>query len=186
MSVDPAADAAAWNERHPVGTPVLFWPMMRAEAGRPSRTRTPAWVIGGHSAVVMVEGYAGGISLTHVDAVDAALLHPDTTRAVLAEVEEERGRQDAKWGQQDHADGTGPAVAWLAPANAAWLRDWARDRCDAEHHAGCGTFASILFEEVAEALAEDDPAALRTELIQVAAVAVSWAEAIDRRAAGRS
>jgi hypothetical protein len=34
---------------------------------------------------------------------------------------------------------------------------------------------------VAEALAEDDPTLLRAELIQVAAVAVAWVEAIDRR-----
>jgi hypothetical protein len=41
----------------------------------------------------------------------------------------------------------------------------------------------ILREEVYEAFAEEDPAALRTELIQVAAVAATWVDAIDRRAA---
>jgi len=44
------------------------------------------------------------------------------------------------------------------------------------------SWADILLEEVFEALAEDDPAALRVELIQVAAVAVQWVEAIDRKA----
>lgn len=43
----------------------------------------------------------------------------------------------------------------------------------------------ILREEVAEAFAETDPVALRGELVQVAAVAVAWAEAIDRRTVGR-
>lgn len=41
----------------------------------------------------------------------------------------------------------------------------------------------ILDEEVAEALAETDPERLRAELVQVAAVAVQWIEALDRRAA---
>ncbi len=41
---------------------------------------------------------------------------------------------------------------------------------------------TILLEEVAEAFAENDPATLRRELVQVAAVAAAWIEAIDRRA----
>ena len=45
---------------------------------------------------------------------------------------------------------------------------------------GEGTWADILREEYFEALAETDPARLRVELIQVAAVAVAWVEAIDR------
>ncbi|HYF53037.1 MAG TPA: hypothetical protein VEA41_02135 [Salinarimonas sp.] len=43
------------------------------------------------------------------------------------------------------------------------------------------TYSQILAEEVAEALAESDPMLLRAELVQVAAVAVQWVEAIDRR-----
>ncbi len=39
----------------------------------------------------------------------------------------------------------------------------------------------ILLEEVHEALAEDDPTRLRAELLQVAAVAVCWVEAIEQR-----
>ena len=44
------------------------------------------------------------------------------------------------------------------------------------------TFRPVLLEEVSEALAEDDPARLREELLQVAGVAVLWIEALDRRA----
>jgi hypothetical protein len=36
-------------------------------------------------------------------------------------------------------------------------------------------------EEVREAMAESDPAKLRVELVQVAAVSVAWIEALDRR-----
>ncbi|MEY9934267.1 hypothetical protein ABH926_008932 [Catenulispora sp. GP43] len=39
----------------------------------------------------------------------------------------------------------------------------------------------MLLEEVYEALAEVDPAALRAELVQVAAVAAAWVEDIDSR-----
>lgn len=66
--IRPADIAARWNSDHPVGTPVLYWPGVLKGPGRASRTRTPAWVIGGHSAVVSVDGYSGGIALTHVRA----------------------------------------------------------------------------------------------------------------------
>jgi hypothetical protein len=100
-----------------------------------------------------------------------------TTPAVLCEVAAERERQDRKWGEQNHPDGTAAVFAldrdmWteLVEDNAAY---------------GQSEWAPILMEEVAEALAEVDPAKLRRELVQVAAVAVSWIEAIDRRALAR-
>ena len=64
-------DAAAFNEAHPIGTPVLFWPMARRGEGRPSKTRTPAWAMGGMYAAVSVDDYPGGILLTHVEVVAA-------------------------------------------------------------------------------------------------------------------
>lgn len=67
----PADIAAKWNTDHPIGTPVLYWPGTLEGPGRPSKTRTPAWVVGGHSAVVAVDGYTGGIALTHVTVLDA-------------------------------------------------------------------------------------------------------------------
>ena len=96
--------------------------------------------------------------------------------AAALEVLEERRRQDAKWGEQSHPDGTGLNYA---EGNARERRRL----CEEAFAAGRGTWRHILLEEVYEALAETDPAALRTELIQVAAVAVAWAEAIDRRGA---
>ncbi|MEU2236116.1 hypothetical protein [Streptomyces vietnamensis] len=66
--------ADAWNAAHPVGTRVIAFPLTRPEDNMPSlferlvtTTRTPAWVIGGGEPVVSVHGYAGGISLDHVD-----------------------------------------------------------------------------------------------------------------------
>ncbi len=70
-STDPQGVCDAFNATHPVGTPVRYWPGVREGAGRDSRTRSRAWVIGGHSAVVSVDGHAGGIALTHVQPADA-------------------------------------------------------------------------------------------------------------------
>lgn len=99
------------------------------------------------------------------------------TDRVLSEVLAERIRQDIRWGEQNHNDGTG-----VAPEQTK-LADNAKAMCQQAFAEGRGDWAHILFEEVREALAESDPAKLRTELIQTAAVAVAWVEAIDRRAA---
>lgn len=109
------------------------------------------------------------------------------TDAVLADVAAERLRQDQKWGQQNHPNGTGPSQRIICseiaggPTNAE-LAVAARDRTDRMHRKGRGTYEQILTEEVCEAYAEVDPARLRRELIQVAAVAVAWVEKIDREA----
>lgn len=93
---------------------------------------------------------------------------------VLEDVRAERYAQDVKWGEQNHPDGTGrPGDVWVADA--------ARAQCQAAFAAGRGTWRDVLTEEFEEAMAETDPEKLRTELIQVAAVAVAWVEAIDRR-----
>ena len=109
----------------------------------------------------------------------------------LEDVLAERARQDAKWGEQNHPDGTGPETRPLLPhlrINALPPHAHARDLADAftsstNDHAAADnvTWTDILLEEVFEALAEDDETKLRTELVQVAAVAAQWVEAIDRR-----
>ena len=113
---------------------------------------------------------------------------------ILGEVAAERARQDAKWGEQNHPDGTGPRAYPLAPlpeANldlrAAYeLADAAKKATDTAFKHGKVTYRDILLEEVFEALAESNPARLRVELVQVAAVAVAWVEKIDRHAAAGS
>jgi len=108
------------------------------------------------------------------------------THSVLDEVGRERLRQDAKWGEQNHPDGTGPDIRWLqrhtAGPRAAFLANHFRARCQA-NGPEADNWRDILLEEVAEAFAEDDPDHLRAELVQIAATAVQWIEAIDRRAA---
>lgn len=92
---------------------------------------------------------------------------------VLNEVGAERAAQDARWGTQEFPDGTGEEFRGDADA--------ARDRCRAAGRAGELTWRHVLAEEFFEALAESDPRRLRAELVQTAAVAVQWVQALDRR-----
>ncbi|MFD3929711.1 hypothetical protein [Streptomyces sp. NPDC058614] len=97
------------------------------------------------------------------------------TDRVLAEVLAERIRQDATWGEQNHPDGTS------CPGDTD-SADMARRHCQQAADGGTLAWRHIMTEEWTEARAESDPAKLRAELLQVAAVAVAWVEAIDRRA----
>ncbi len=66
--------AAAFNAAHPVGTPVRAYPGFRPEdcpdtTVLTTRTRSAASVLGGHTAVVWVEGHGACIALTHIDVI---------------------------------------------------------------------------------------------------------------------
>ncbi|GII30227.1 hypothetical protein [Planotetraspora mira] len=98
---------------------------------------------------------------------------PGSLAKVLADVTAERVAQDAMWGVQEHPDGTGPERRPDA--------DRARQAVEDAAARGLPTWRDILYEEVMEAFAEDDPEHLRAELIQVAAVAVKWVQALDQR-----
>lgn len=101
----------------------------------------------------------------------------DVTCQVLLEVLGERGRQHRKFGDQSHVpDGT----ALWGKGNRS-MATAARAATERASEDGDLTWAHILTEEYWEAMAESDPAKLRDELIQVAAVAAAWVEAIDRR-----
>jgi hypothetical protein len=110
--------------------------------------------------------------LVDVAAYMGRTLGPDA--AVLAEVQAERERQDAQWGEQNHPDGTGGVQSRV-------LRDEAQQTCQAAAERGTVTWLHIADEEHCEALAESDPVRLRAELVQCAAVYVAWIAAIDRR-----
>lgn len=97
---------------------------------------------------------------------------------VLSDIAAERARQDAKWGRETLktlADGTGGPHRDIAEAAA-------KDRCNRRMREGKCTFADIVEEEIAEALAAPaNSPSLRTELVQGAAVLAKWIEAIDMR-----
>lgn len=109
----------------------------------------------------------------------------DRMALVLHEVMNERIRQDTRWGDQSHPDGTGGNVMEKGVAHGrssfGMNADAARNYATYAAEFGVLTWADILREEFYEALAESDQDKLRAELVQVAAVAVAWIEAIDRR-----
>lgn len=89
-------------------------------------------------------------------------------------------RQDKLWGQQDHPDGTGPILGVHGEPFEKMARDLKLFN-DFLEQRNEPMWAPILLEEVYEALAEEDAPRLEEELLQVAAVAVQWAEALQRR-----
>jgi protein involved in temperature-dependent protein secretion len=104
-----------------------------------------------------------------------ALFTTPGVRQFAEEIDAERQRQLAKFGEQHHPDGTGRA-GYVEKADAA------RFACqmDADEPNG-PRWSLILLEEVYEALAESDHARLRTELVQVAAVCAAWIADLDSR-----
>lgn len=96
----------------------------------------------------------------------------------MVEVDTERQAQLAKWGDQHHPDGTGDQ-RWRDAAN------YVRREVDDAARSGNTTWRDILREEVFEAMAESDPAKLRAELVQVAAVAQAWIADLDSREVGQ-
>lgn len=112
------------------------------------------------------------------------------TIAVLERVFEERCAQAAKHGVHgstyDFEDGTGPHVNWTEPVADG------QDATTAEAHFraayevykrehGLPTWRHLVIEEVSEAFKESDPERLVEELLQVAALCVSWVEKIEQR-----
>lgn len=85
----------------------------------------------------------------------------------------ERGRQDDKWGEQNHPDGMGEV--WKAAA------DDAREATDRAAANGTVTWRHIILEEVYEMIAESDEDRIIAEGVQIAAVLAQHREAIMRR-----
>lgn len=112
----------------------------------------------------------------------------------LVEIRDEAMRSIVKHGEQWHLPmGTGPGTLPLVTgpqipgafrvSAAGKLADlFTRDtKAHSFNEGGDGTVTwwHVLREEVFEAAAEADPAALRAELVQVAAVALKMIEALD-------
>ncbi len=107
------------------------------------------------------------------------------TAAVLLEIMYERERQVAKYGHNDDlANGTGKEARWARPVSEANARTLERSfraqyELDEERN-GKPTWVNLVREELAEAFQEDDPELLAGELVQVAALCVSWMETLSR------
>lgn len=99
---------------------------------------------------------------------------PETWDDLLEEVRTEVDHQYEQWGEQNHPDGTNLSedvqlAEDVKRLNAMFVST------------GNLTWRDILWEEVREVFAESAPEPLREELVQVAAVCLSWINAIDRR-----
>lgn len=94
---------------------------------------------------------------------------------ISEEILAERDRQDERFGEQ-----------WEMPlgADVSDRFSYLTKACTYKSINGSSAkdFASMLLEEVYEALAESDPQKMREELIQVLAVAMKMVEKIDREA----
>lgn len=95
---------------------------------------------------------------------------------LYAEIDCERRRQDAKWGEQNHPMNT-DTHHWIYVS----LAKDAKKSCEVAAKEGSLTWFDILFEEFCEVFAERSLEKQREELIQVAAVAVQMIEYIDRK-----
>ena len=104
--------------------------------------------------------------------------------SVIEEVKAEMKRQVDKWGVQNHPFYTDGNACEYAQANGIILNgDVAKIVCDSKASYGNVSYFDILLEEVMEAADEgrfEDIEMARMELVQVAAVAISAIESIDR------
>jgi hypothetical protein len=99
----------------------------------------------------------------------------EITRNALADVFLERVFQNGKWGEQHHKDVSHDSNR---AAFAALAKTYQHINDTNLAHPD---WSNILLEEVYEALAEQETASMRQELVQVAAVAVAWIEDLDSR-----
>lgn len=112
------------------------------------------------------------------------------TTDVLMMVFDERVRQEARYGDVNvrTQSGTGPETRWLLPYtghSAQEIQKELRADYEAFEDEAPVTWAHLVREEIAEAfeIEEGDPE-LITELVQVAALCVSWVERLTARLEG--
>lgn len=122
----------------------------------------------------------GGMTMENGGKEYLKLLFSIKSNKVLEEVFKEMEAQVNKWGEQNHASYTYPDVTECHNFINA---DEAKIICDSKMDVGNGSWTDIFLEEALEAVdeaREGNKEMLRIELIQVAAVAVSWVMSIDR------
>ena len=90
------------------------------------------------------------------------------------EVFDERKRQDAKWGEQNHCS-ISPDGTFVVDDEAT-----AKFQCELAAKTGRLAWSDIACEELAETLHAGSDTDRRAELVQLAAVIFAWVECIDR------
>lgn len=107
---------------------------------------------------------------------------------IFEQIEEERNRQEAKWGEQNHPI-LDPVLISRNPERMCEefeipSENRAKQLCEINHDRGTGTYMHILIEEISEVTScGNKTKELREELIQTAAVVVAMIESLDRNGA---
>lgn len=111
-------------------------------------------------------------------------VHPRKKFLIVEEIQQERDRQDKRWGEQNWPSTTpilkGRSVERLCEDYEIPTENRAKFLCENAFSKKEGSWAHILIEEVCEAICALTPEKRREELIQTAAVIVAWIESIDR------
>ncbi len=94
---------------------------------------------------------------------------------ILAAIAIERARQEKKWGIQNLPD----------RSKGSYCSEDAREISNDYKELPNSSWQKVLSEEIFEAFAEEDPKKIAGELIQVAAVCVSWIEALAEKNSGK-
>ena len=132
-----------WNSKYPPGTRVVLTDDLDQE--HETVTRSPAWVIGGHTAVVEVEGRAGGYSLSRItpqsqgNSATGGEMGPED-RAVICQL----GCDHLRFGRPP-CSAVGQVKA--AYAQGGWnARDWLRKHFEPSKPRGLLVFPDELLE----------------------------------------
>jgi len=64
------AQVFRWNSGYAVGTTVAYYPVTGRDYNRTRKTRSPAFVLSGHTACVFLEGEAGCVALDNCQPVE--------------------------------------------------------------------------------------------------------------------
>ena len=107
---------------------------------------------------------------------------------VLEEIRQERSRQEAKWGQQNHPCLDQTLLNRVGSCTPERMcehyeipsENRAKFLCENSFQNNQVSYAHIALEEFSEVVSEFDPAKRRKELVQLASVVVAWIEKIDR------
>lgn len=107
---------------------------------------------------------------------------------VIIDLVRRREAQEERYGHLNDllVDGTGPDVQWLPAGvefNAQQIQQWFRRDYEAQfdEEARLPSWMHLVREEIAEAFEQSDPERLEDELLDVAALCVSWIERLRKR-----
>jgi hypothetical protein len=103
-----------WNLRYPIGTPVIRYKLINPlSEGNETKTRSQAWVMGGHSVVVMVQGVSGGVLLESIVPIPPKYNTPEppceirddvTRESILAAIKKHRISETKHWEREYYCE----------------------------------------------------------------------------------